>query len=333
MSKNITLKEIAQVLGVSVSTVSKSLHNSSEISVTTRSRVNKLAEKLNYRPNYIAQSLKSKSTKTIGVVIPDILNYFFVKALSGIEKADKEKGYRIVTCISNDSFNSEVEHIYNLANGSVDGLILSLATETERLNNYDHILNVINKSTPVVMFDRVANNLKCVKITSDNYNGAYKATELLVNKGCQNVALFLTNLELSVVKDRKKGFIDCLEFYGILNKELIFNIKNPEEQELIRDILYNNQIDAVFSVDELLAIKVIKEAKKMDIMIPETMKVIGFSDGDLSKEFTPSLTTVDLHPEKIGALAINSLIERLDSNIKKHHSEEVQSTLIIRDSV
>lgn len=333
MSKKTTLKEIAQFMGVSVSTVSKALNDSLEISIETRNRVKEVALHKNYQPNYIAQSLKSKSTRTIGVIIPDILNYFFVKALSGIEKECRDTGYRIVTCISNESHDSEMEHIHSLANGSVDGLIISLSSETQRLNNYDHIINVLENNIPVVMFDRVAENLNCAKIISDNYQGAYAATEFLVAKGCRKLALFTTHIDLTVVEERKNGFLGCLKSNDLFDEKLVFNIENLQDEELIQGILESHDIDAVFSVDELLAIKIIKIAKKLNINIPENMKVIGFSDGELSREYSPSLTTVDLHPEKIGKLAITALIGQLKSDIKKKNVQEVKSTLIIRESV
>ncbi len=229
MAKKTTLKEIAQLMGVSVSTVSKALNDSLEISIETRKRVKEVALQKNYQPNYIAQSLKSKSTRTIGVIIPDILNYFFVKALSGIEKECRDTGYRIVTCISHESHGSEVEHIHSLANGSVDGLIISLSSETQRLKNYDHFIKATQNNIPMVMFDRVAENLNCGKIISDNYQGAYTATEFLVAKGCRKLALFTTNIDLNVVEERKNGFIECLKSNDLLDEKLVFNIENLQD--------------------------------------------------------------------------------------------------------
>lgn len=333
MAKKTTLKEIAQLMGVSVSTVSKALNNSPEISIETRNRVKEVAIQKNYQPNYIAQSLKSKSTRTIGVIIPDILNYFFVKALNGIEKECRDTGYRIVTCISNESHNSEIEHIHSLANGSVDGLIISLSSETQRIKNYQHIKNVLNNNIPVVMFDRVAKHLDCSKIISDNYQGAYEATKFLVTKGCKKLALFTTNNDLNVVEERKMGFIDSVKALSLFDENLMFNIENLQDEQGIKEILSKYDMDAVFAVDELLAIKIIKVAKKIQIKIPERLKVIGFSDGELSREYSPSLTTVDLHPEKIGELAITTLIAQLNSNIRRENMHEVKSDLIIRETV
>lgn len=177
MSGNITLKGLAKMAGVSVSTVSKALANSPEISDATKNKIKELAKECHYRPNYIAQSLKSSSTKTIGVIIPDILNFFFVKILHSIEETGRKMGYKIITCISNESLQTEKENIDILTNGSVDGLILSVTTETQKLNEYKHIQQVINNQLPVVLFDKVTDTLNCCRITSDNYQGAFMAVE------------------------------------------------------------------------------------------------------------------------------------------------------------
>ena len=273
--KNITLKDIAKLANVSVSTVSKSLNDSPEITHSTKEKIRKIAKENNYSPNYIAQSLRSKKTKTIGVIIPDILNYFFVKTLYGIEEEARKKGYKVITCISNNSYATEVKNISTLTNGSVDGIIMSLAKGSQNQNKFDHILAVIEKNIPVVLFDRVTDNLKCDKIISDNYNGARKATKKLLEMGCKNIALFTKFNDLSVVKDRENGYRSVLKANNLLNESYILNINDVSDCEnLIQEFLVKNNVDAILSTNELLAIKTIKVANKVGKTVPNKLKVI-----------------------------------------------------------
>lgn len=331
---NLTLKDIAALAKVSVSTVSKSLNDSPEITESTKERVRKIAKENNYSPNFIAQSLRSKKTKTIGVVIPDILNYFFVKSLYGIEEEARKKGYKVITCISNNSYATEVKNINTLTNGSVDGIIMSLSKGSQNQNKFNHILNVINKKIPVVLFDRVTDNLNCDKIISDNYNGASKATKQLLEMGCKKIALFTKYNDLSVVKDRENGYRSVLKANNLLNESHILNIDDVSDFEnLIEDFLVNNKVDAVLSTNELLAIKTIKVANKLGLTVPDKLKVIGFSNGILAKEFYPSLSAIDLQPVKVGNEVVKTLVKRLNGEISMvKFTKTVRSSLIHRDS-
>ena len=332
--KNITLKDIAKLAKVSVSTVSKSLNDSDEITEITKDRVRKIAKENNYTPNYLALSLRSKKTKTIGVVIPDILNYFFVKTLYGIEEEARKKGYKVITCISNNSYATEVKNISTLTNGSVDGIIMSLAKGSQNQNKFDHILAVIEKNIPVVLFDRVTDNLKCDKIISDNYNGARKATKKLLEMGCKNIALFTKFNDLSVVKDRENGYRSVLKANNLLNESYILNINDVSDCEnLIQEFLVKNNVDAILSTNELLAIKTIKVANKVGKTVPNKLKVIGFSNGILAKEFYPSLSAIDLQPVRVGNEVVKTLIKRLNNEIPSmNFTKTVRSTLMQRDS-
>ncbi|AOW19748.1 LacI family DNA-binding transcriptional regulator [Urechidicola croceus] len=326
---NIRIVDIAKILNVSVSTVSKSLKDSHEISEKTKKRVRAVAKKHNYQPNFSAVSLKNRSTMTIGVIIPDILNYFFVNALHGIEKEARANGYKMITCLSNEQHHLEVENLNVLANGSVDGLILSLAKGTQSSHKYKHVQNVINNNIPVVLFDRVTDDLNCDKIISDDFKGAYDATLFLINSGCKNIALITTHTDLSVVKLRKRGCEKALIENDLLNRKLVFNIDNLNRSEpIIQNFLASNNVDAVFTVDELLAIKVLKIANKLKYKVPNDLKVIGFADGELSKEYYPSLSTVDLHANEIGKIAAKTLLERLEQNKQNSKKEDKNVQLV-----
>lgn len=334
-NKKITIKDLAKKLKVSVSTVSKALNDSHEISVLTKNRVRSIAKKYNYHPNFMAVGLHSKFTKTIGVVIPNILNYFFVNVLQGIEKETRLRGYKIITCLSNESYSIEEENINTLVQGSVDGIILSLSIGTQKIKNYDHIQRLLKNNTPVVLFDRVADKINCDKVVSDNYKGAYEATSFLIDSGCRKIALFTTHKDLSVVKLRNRGYADAIKKAKL--KGYILNVLDKGSSEpLIRECIEAHELDAVFAVDELLAIKAIKVAKTLKIEIPNEFQVIGYADGELSKEYHPSLSSVKLHANEIGKTAAVRLIENLENKErvtqKKGETIVIDSTLVQRES-
>jgi LacI family transcriptional regulator len=194
MKRKVTLKQIAKELDVSISTVSKSLKDSPEISEDTRQKVQAFAKLYNYKPNLIALSLKNKKTKTIGIIIPEIVHHFFATVISGIEHIANEKGYNVIVCLSDESFDKEVINMEMLANGSIDGFIMSLSKETQQKKDFHHISEVINQGMPVVMFDRVANDILCDKVIIDDSLAAYEAVQYLLNNGFKKIGLISPQL-------------------------------------------------------------------------------------------------------------------------------------------
>lgn len=336
MSQNITLKDIATILNLSISTVSKSLKDSNEISKNTKKRVLELAKEYHYKPNQIAMSLKTRKTKTIGVIIPDILNYYFVKVLLGIEKEARLHNYKVITCLTNESYCTEVENIELLANGSVDGIVMSLSRETQKKEKLDHIKALLFNKIPIVLFDRVSDGLRCNKIVNNDFIASYNATKYLIQSGSKNPALFAYNIDLSVVKLRIKGFLTALEEFLVLPSEQILELSSLEDAEIkIFEFLKSNpKIDSVFSIDERLAIKTLKVVKKMGYNIPMNFKIIGFSNGELSEEFSPSLSTVELYPDKVGKIATSTIIDIIENTYSNDTNKTitVQSKLILRES-
>ena len=190
MKAKATLKQIAKELNVSVSTVSKALNDSPEISEITKIRIKEYAKLKNYKPNVIGLNLKNRKTKTIGVIIPNILNSFFAKVFSGIEKVADKKGYNVITCISNESIEKEINTLEMLSNGTIDGFILSVSEEAQKSHEFNHFKEIINEGTPIVMFDRIADEVECDKVVVDDFDSALNATQHLINIGCKNIALF-----------------------------------------------------------------------------------------------------------------------------------------------
>ena len=337
MKRKVTLKQIAKELDVSISTVSKSLRDSPEISEDTRLKVQAFAKLYNYKPNLIALSLKNKKTKTIGIIIPEIVHHFFATVISGIEHVANEKGYNVIVTLSDESFDKEVINMEMLADGSIDGFILSLSKETQLRRDFHHISEVINQGMPVVMFDRVTNDISCDKVIIDDNFAAYEAVQKLIDAGFKNIALITTVDYVSVGKLRTDGYIKALKTNDIaIDPDLILKIEDIDNcTDQIEELIKNHNIDAIFAVNELFAVTAIKSAKKQGINVPENLAVIGFTDGIISKYSSPSITTVGQNGIKMGNKAAQMLIDRLETELEEeeHYKTEVIEThLVIRES-
>ena len=337
MKPKLTLKQIAKELDVSISTVSKALRDSSEIGEETRKKIKAFAKLYNYKPNNIALSLKNRKTKTIGIVIPEIVHHFFTTVISGVERVANQKGYNVLVCLSDNSFDKEVLNLEVLANGSTDGFILSLAKETLQKKDYHHLKEVTNQGMPLVLFDRVVDEVQCDKVIIDDGIGAQKAVQYLIDTGCKNIALISTVDYVSVGKLRTAGYLKALENNRLEHKEnLILKIEEMDNSEAeIQQFLENNEVDGIFAVNEHFAIYAVKALQENHKRIPEDVSVIGFTDGELSKRFIPSLTTVSQHGERMGEEAAKLLIENLESEVTEdehYRTLIVETELILRNS-
>ena len=344
MKKKITLKQIARELDVSISTVSKALRNSIEISEDTREKVQAFAKLYNYRPNNIALSLKNRKTKTIGVIIPEIVHHFFSIVIRGIEQVANKRGYNVIVGLSNESFDKEVINMQMLANGSIDGFILSISKETLLQQDYHHFKETISQGMPIVMFDRVVNEIECDKVIIDDLKGSKNAVSKLLSNGCKHVAIITTKDYVSVGKLRTQGYLEALEDYKMSpNSNLILKVDDELvsedhlsslEAEIEQLFKNNKKIDGVFAVNELYAIIAMKVARKRGMKIPEDIQFIGFTDGVLSKHATPSLTTVSQHGQEMGEKAAELLIEKLEQEDQEEQYQTVviETELIERNS-
>ncbi|PRP67388.1 LacI family DNA-binding transcriptional regulator [Nonlabens agnitus] len=332
MAQKLTLKKIAQDLNVSISTVSKALRDSHEISVETRDKIKDYAKKYNYKPNNIALSLKNQKTKKIGIIIPEIVHHFFATVISGIEKVANEKGYQVIICLSGESFDKEVVNMDMLANGSIDGFIMSLSKETLERQDFHHLREVLNQGMPIVMFDRVVDSIACDKIIIDDVAAAQSATDFLLRKGKKNLGIISTVDYVNVGKLRTQGFKDALLKRGIKFKESsVLRIEDAENcTKSIEKFLKQGNYDGVVAVNELFAVTASKALKKMGKSIPDDVAIIAFTDGMLSKYASPTLTTIGQKGEDMGGLAAAKLIERLES---KHDMEESYETVIVKTSL
>ncbi len=338
MKKKITLKQIAKELDVSISTVSKSLRNSPEIGEETRLKVQAFAKFYHYKPNNIALSLKNRKTKTIGIIIPEIVHHFFSTVINGIEQIANENGYSVVICLSDDSFDKEVLNMELLANGSIDGFIMSLSKETQFKADFHHITEVINQGMPVVMFDRVTNEVLCDKVIIDDKQAAYDAVQSLIDKGRKKIALVTTVDYVSVGKLRTDGYVKALLDNNLpFDEHLIIKIEDVDTCEIIiGKLLEDEAIDAVFAVNEIFAVTCIKTANKIGLNVPKDLAVIAFTDGMISKYSTPTITTVSQSGVKMGNRAAKIIIDRLESEDESEDvnyiTEVIETYLVERES-
>ncbi len=336
MKQRITLKKIAKEFGVSISTVSKALKGSHEIGEDTREKIKAFANYYNYKPNSLALQLRNQKSSVIGVIIPQIVHHFFSTVIRGIEEYANEKGYNVMVCVSNESYEKEVSNINVLTSGSVDGLIISIARETQENRDYKHFNSLIEDDFPIVLFDRVHDKLNCDKVIIDDIGGAYKATNHLIETGAKRIAMLTTMDHVSVGALRTKGYLKSLRKHEIeIDKELIFKIDDDAnlEEQIAKIFEGSNPPDAILAVNEIYAAIALQEAKSKGLVVPDDVAIMGFTSGLISKYTSPPLSMVEQHGFLMGQQAAELLIKRINSETSYECKKEVISTnLKIRKS-
>lgn len=311
----ITLKNLAKELKVSISTVSKALRDSPEISNDTIEKVKDLAKKYNYRPNKIALSLKSNRTLTIGVIIPDILNRFYSKVLNGIHDSADQFGYDVITINTKESILKEIDSLQILSSGTVDGVIIAMSEETLNKNDYSHIKEFTMKETPIVMFDRVTDKINCDKVIIDDFDAIYNEVKSLKDLGRKKIGFITTINDLNVGKYRANGYRKAsFDLFGKFNKNLILRIsKNHDKHLEIEKFIKKNKPDALISADIICGVISINIARNLNIDVPKELSVVGFGDKTISEYSTPKLTTIYQHGTEIGNRSVELLVDRMNS--------------------
>lgn len=332
MKSRLTLKKIAEEFNVSIATVSKALKDSDDIGYKTKQKIKAYAKQHNYVPNHFALKLKEDKTHTIGVLIPSILNLFFAKVFSGIEKVANLNGYNLITCISNDSYEKEVIATEMFMNGTVDGIIVSLAEETQKKKIYDHFNNAINNGIELIMFDRVADEIQCDKVIVNDFHAAYDATDFFIQTGCKNIIILSIISETSVGKLRLDGYKKALEDHDLpIDKNLILDIKeNDDIETLLKIILGSKAIDAILCLEETSAIMALETVKQQQYKIPDEISIIAFTNGELTKHAVPKMTTVSQHGVFMGELTMNYFLKRVNSTEVREPSLKVIKTSLIQ---
>lgn len=336
MKPRITLKKIAREFGVSISTVSKALKDSHEISEETRGKIKAFADYYNYKPNNLALQLRNQKTSVIGVIIPEIVHHFFSTVINGIEKYATEKGYNVMVCLSNESYEKEVSNMSVLTNGSVDGLIVSMSRETQQNQNFKHFEALISDDFPLVLFDRINDDIQCDKVIIDDIGGAFKATNHLIEIGKKRIALITTHDFITVSSLRKEGYLKALSSQGIkVDESLIYKIDDKRDlyEQIEKVINVENPPDAILAVNEIYAAIALKTAKEKGMNIPKDIAIIGFTSGLISEFTYPPLTCIEQHGSLMGKQAAELLINRIENTAPAEYQKVVISpTLKIRKS-
>jgi LacI family transcriptional regulator len=336
----VTLKQIAEELGISVATVSKALKEYSDVSKRTRALVRETAHRLNYKPNSFAVNLRTKESKTIGIIIPEIVHHFFSSVIKGIVSQAEKKGYLVIMLQSNESYDLEKKQLDLLISKRVDGILISLANGT---GNFDHIKNVISQDIPLVMFDKIAKVVNCSKVIIDDRKAAYMATQYLINIGCKKIAHFRGPLLPQNSIDRFLGYKQALLDNNIkYDSSLVYinecSDKSFEEgkknaKQLLKD---HKDVDGIFINTDLVAIGAMTLFLEKGIKIPEQINIVGFSNWFMSSVISPSLTTVDQPGFKMGKKAFKILYKEMMAKKKNKNFDYKQvvldTELVIRDS-
>lgn len=326
MSTSITLKELSKLLDVSISTISKALNDSHEISESTKQRIREMAELHNYQPNKLAVSLKSGKTRTIGVIIPSIQNYFFAQVLFGIEKVIADSDYNIIVSITHESLEKERKAVTTFSNGLVDGIIVALAEETQIQKESAHFDAALKLKKPVVMFDRVFKDFPCDKVQVNDYQVVFKATQQLVENGRKNIVLATTIQNLSVGKSRAKGYADAVS--GGVQLE-----GTPETiASVVAAHLKTADVDAIVALDEDASLAALQVAKKGKRTIPQEVAIIGYASEKMAMNLSPTLTTLNQHGAEIGQKTAKILLEKLKIGSKVLTNDAVETTLVNRET-
>lgn len=330
-----TLKELAILLNISVSTVSKALNDSHEISENTRIRVKELATKLNYKPNRIAQQLKTNKSRTIGVILPTVINPFFAEVLHGIETTATNNDYDIIVCLSNETLSKEKRSLELLSNGSVDGFIMAVARESQVKKQVEHIETIIDGKLPVLMFDRVVADIKCDKVIVDDYQSLYETTEYLIKEeGRKNILLVSNIEELSVGQLRIKGYTKALEDNNLEPNILKLDhaVDIDVEKRIYNYLKDNSNIDAILSIDHITGIVAINMAVKLGKEVPKDLSVIGFGYEHTQLLSSPKISIIHQKAHKIGEMSMKLLIENINDKDHKVQTIVVPSELKLSES-
>jgi LacI family transcriptional regulator len=328
-----TLKELAKLLNISVSTVSKALNDSHEISEQTKKRVNELAAKLNYKPNRIAQQLKTNKTKTIGVILPTVTNPFFAEVLHGIETAATKHDYDILVCLSDELLSKEKRSLELLSNGSVDGFIIAVARESQVRSEFKHFARVLENRIPILLFDRVIQDIECDKVIVNDFQSVYEATKFLIEKEERSNILLISNIEeLSVGKLRIKGYTKVIEEHGLQSNVLkLGNVENVEE-EVFTYLNDHPKIDAVISIDHITGIVAINMAKKLGRAVPEDLSVIGFGYDKTPMLSSPRISIIHQKAFEIGQQSMKTLLDSFKSEDHQFMTLVIPSELKLAES-
>ncbi|WP_349351587.1 LacI family DNA-binding transcriptional regulator [Flagellimonas sp. MMG031] len=328
------IKDLAAILKVSPSTISKALSDSPEISRETKSRVRKMAESMGYVPNHYARSLKSKQTKTIGVIVPNVIDDFFAKVLHGIEREASNHGFTVLVTFSNDRKANEIKNLISLVNHCVDGILISFSKGTQKNNDYGTVERVMGHGMPIVMFDRIYHELALDSVSIDDFQGAFKATQHLCNSGCNSIGFLSSISGTSVGRARKRGYRKALKEHGLFNKKpcsIEFGSYRNFKSILAKG-MKEYKLDGILAADELSAVYALNTLKQLGYQVPGEISIIGFTDGPMAQSAFPALSVVSQQAEKMGSMAFELLRGRLTKGYGKIQNMVIKPELLLRET-
>jgi len=329
----VTIKDIARELGISPSTVSKALKGHPDISSETKKAVKALVEKWNYKPDPIALSLKGGLSKTIGVIVPEIVHYFFSTVISGIEDVAYDAGYHVMFCQSNESYEREVKAVETLLSSRVDGILVSLCKVTM---NFDHFRKITKDRIPLVFFDRICDEIETDRVIVDDEAGAYDGVCHLIHSGCRNLVHLSGPLNLLIAKNRMNGYLRALrEFNMPVTEESIVKCDTAEDARIIVPELFKRKIkpDGIFAVNDLTAAEAMRIVKQNGYNVPGDVSIVGFTSGMISDLTDPALTSVEQHGYTVGKEAVRMLINRLEAKEElPFQTKIIKTELVVKGS-
>jgi LacI family transcriptional regulator len=334
----VTIKDIGKALGLSTSTVSRALRGSYEISSETKKLVLEYAEKINYRPNPIALSLKERRNHSLGIIVCEIANNFFSQAINGIESIAYNRGYHVIISQSHESFERETVIVDHLASRSVDGLLVSVSSGTK---DYNHFKSLYEKGLPIVFFDRVTSEINTHKVIADNFKGAFDATEHLITSGFKKIGHITSAPYLSISIERLEGYKAALKKHHIeFDEKLVQYCHNggmiyEEVEESLKKIFKQKpKVDALFTAGDRITTTCMQALQKLDKKIPDDIAVIGFTNTNLGELFNPSLSVVRQPAFEIGQVATELLISMIESKrpVIEFETRVLQTEMVIRAS-
>jgi len=332
----VNIKKLAEALKLAPSTVSRALNDSYEISEKTKKRVLEMAKKMNYQPNPFARSLREHRSKTIAMIIPDLVNNFFAQVIEGVEEITQQFGYHLLVYHTHENLEKEKEIVTHLLNGRVDGIMMSVSHQTKETA---HLNTVYQKGIPIIFFDRICESIPTTKFVTNGYESGYEATSHLIKQGCKRIAFLLLSREISISQHRLKGYEDALKAHEMeVDESLILKCENSDEENhgIIKDFLSGeDKPDGVLAAVEKLAITTYYVADDLKLKIPDDLKVASFSNMKIADLLNPSLTTIAQPTHEFGRQAASLLMEKLTKKNTPDFTDEVivlPSVLHIRKS-
>lgn len=328
MRSKITLKELAKLLNVSVSTVSKSLNDSPEISQKTVERVKELARLHNYRPNPTAVNLKRNRTGNIAVIVPNISNTFFAKVLGGVETEARNQGFQVITYISNESLQLEQQITELISNGLVDGLLISVSEETQRLKDYEHLNQLLEYEIPVVLFDRIGVEIEIDRVGVNDKGSIYDAVHYLYSRNLKKIGLVCALGDIGLGEERIEGYTRACEELGLpIDEDYIIASSDLDAvTSKLSQLLDNKEVEALIGLDFVSTLLTSRTVQQHNLSIPGDIKMIGYVNEDFASFLYPSISYVDQHPVKMGETAANMVIDRIKNQSQKSPAKTIIKT-------